>query len=104
MDAGAALAHDDGAGVHELAVEYLGTEPLGGRIAAVTAGATCFGLGHLSFLLGADLLGGLHGLFLATLIGSCFVALGGTLRTRLLLPAEGNVGDFELCVLLAVAL
>src|SRR5690606_29394163 len=43
MDAGTALAHDDGASVHELAVEYLGAESLGGRIAAGTAGGTCIG-------------------------------------------------------------
>src|SRR5690554_771055 len=48
VDAGAALAHEDGAGVHELAVEYLGAESLRSRVAPVLAGTACLGLGHLN--------------------------------------------------------
>src|SRR5688572_1633451 len=48
MDPCAPLAHEDGAGVHELAVEDLGAESLRGRVAPVLAGTACFGLGHLN--------------------------------------------------------
>src|SRR5690606_9998062 len=47
MDTSAALANDHGTGVDDLAVEHLGAETLGCRIAAVLAGTTGFGLGHL---------------------------------------------------------
>src|SRR5581483_4010242 len=47
VDAGAALADDDGAGVHLAAVEDLHAEPLGLGIAAVPSRTAALGLAHL---------------------------------------------------------
>src|SRR5438309_1278633 len=47
MEAGASLAHDDGARVHDRAVEHLDAEALGVRIPAVAGGTTTLGLGHV---------------------------------------------------------
>src|SRR5215471_17250010 len=46
-----ALADDDHAGLHRLAVEQLDAEPLCVRVAAVPGGAKTFFVSHLAFLL-----------------------------------------------------
>src|SRR5215468_1071969 len=46
-----ALADDDHAGLHRLAVEQLDAEALGVRVAAVAGGAKTFLVSHLAFLL-----------------------------------------------------
>src|SRR5436190_19046973 len=50
-EARAALADDDHAGLHRLAVEQLDAEALRVRVAAVTGGAKTFLVSHLAFLL-----------------------------------------------------
>src|SRR3954469_7724699 len=47
MKLGAALAHDDVAGQHDLAAELLDPEPLAGAVAAVARGAACLFVCHL---------------------------------------------------------
>src|SRR4051794_19259947 len=49
MEPRAALAHDDGAGLHDRAVVDLDPEALRRRIPAVPGGASTLGLGHLVF-------------------------------------------------------
>src|SRR4051794_34963503 len=47
MEAGAPLAHDDGAGLHQRAVVDLDAEALSGGITPVPGGAPTFGLRHI---------------------------------------------------------
>src|SRR5439155_27327755 len=46
MELGAALAHDDVAGNHDLAAELLDAEPPAGAVAAVARGAACLLMRH----------------------------------------------------------
>src|SRR5579885_1846532 len=54
VDAGAALAHDDGAGAHELAVVAFHAEHLGLAVAAITRTANALFMCHLKPILQTD--------------------------------------------------